>query len=146
MRSMAGMALLVLTGCYNYHPLQTPSPSLGARVEADLTDRGTVAMASQIGPGAMSVRGEVLQTESEALVLALTSVLGRNHQETFWRGEHVRLPLITLARVQQRRFALKKTLLFGGTVLGGLFAAVAAFDGSGGAGGGSGRGGGASPQ
>ena len=143
---MAGMALLVLTSCYNYHPLETPSPSFGARVEADLTDRGTVAMASQIGPGAMSVRGEVLQTEPEALVLALTSVLGRNQQETFWRGEHVRIPLITVARVQQRRFALKKTLLFGGTVLGGLFAAVAAFDGSGGGGGGSGRGGGASPQ
>jgi hypothetical protein len=103
-------------------------------------------MASQIGPGALSVRGEVLQTEPEALVLALTSVLGRDQQETLWKGEHVRIPLNTVARVQQRRFALKKTLLFGGAVLGGLFAAVAAFDGSGAGGGGSGRGGGPSPQ
>jgi hypothetical protein len=139
------MAFLVLTGCYSYAPLKTPSPSFGARVEADLTDRGTVALASQIGPGVMSVRGEVLQSEPDALVLALTSVLGRNQQETFWKGEHVRIPLITVARVQQRRFALKKTLFFGGTVLGGLFAAVAAFDGGGG-GGGSGGGGGPRPQ
>lgn len=146
MRAVAGMVILVLTGCYSYRPLETPSPSFGTRVEADLTDRGTVAMASQIGPGALSVRGEVLQAEPETLVLALTSVLGRNQQETFWKGEHVRLPLVTVARVQQRRFSLKKTLVFGGAVIGGLFAAVAAFDGSGGGGGGSGRGGGPSPQ
>jgi hypothetical protein len=146
MRSMAGLAFLVLAGCYSYRPVDTPAPDSGDRVEADLTDQGTVAMASQIGPGALSVRGEVLQAQPETLVLALTSVLGRNQQETFWKGEHVRLPLVTVARVQQRRFALKKTLLFGGAVLGGLFAAVAAFDGSGGGGGGSGRGGGPSPQ
>jgi len=146
MRSVAGIALLVLTGCYGYRPLETPSPDFGTRVEADLTDRGSFVLASQIGPGAMTVRGEILQTEPEALVLALTSVLGRNQQETFWRGEHVRIPLITVSRVQQRRFALGKTLLFGGTVLGGLFAAVAAFDGNGGGGGGSGGGGGTSPQ
>ena len=146
MRSMTGMAVLVLAGCYSYAPLETPSPYVGTRVEAELTDQGTVAMASQIGPGAMSVRGEVLQAEPEALVLAITSVLGRNQQETFWKGEHVRIPLITVARVQQRRFALKKTLFFGGTVLGGLFAAVAAFDGGESGGGGSGGGGGPRPQ
>lgn len=146
MRFMAGMILLVLTGCYSYRPLETPSPSFGTRVEADLTDRGSLAMTSQIGPGAMSVRGEVLQTEPDALVLALTSVLGRNEQETFWRGEHVRIPLNTVVRVQQRRFALGKTLVFGGSVVGGLLAAIAAFDGGGNGGGGSGRGGGPSPQ
>src|SRR5215208_1526840 len=145
MQSVAGLLLLVLTGCYSYRPLETASPEFGTRVEADLTDRGSVDLANQIGPGAMSVRGEVLQSDPEALVLALTVVLGRNQQETFWRGEHVRLPLTTVARVQQRRFALGKSLLFGGAVLGGLFAAVAAFDGSGDGGGGSGRGAGPSP-
>jgi hypothetical protein len=103
-------------------------------------------MASQIGPGAMSIRGEVLETESGAMVLALTSVLGRNQQETFWRGEHVRIPLITVARVQQRRFALGKTLLFSGAVVGGLLTAVKAFHGDGSGGGVSGGGGGPSPQ
>src|SRR5918995_2437051 len=138
--------LFLGAGCYSYHPVETPAPASGTTVEADLTTGGSIVLASQIGPGAMSIRGQVLESEADSLLLALRSVLGRNQQETFWRGEHVRIPLITVARVQQRRFALKKTLLFGGTVLGGLFAAVAAFDGSGGGGGGSGRGGGASPQ
>jgi hypothetical protein len=146
MRSAAVISILLLVGCYSYHPLETPAPLSGARVEADLTGGGSLAMASQIGPGAFSVRGEVLQTEPDALVLALTSVLGRNEQETFWRGEHVRIPLITVARVQQRRFALGKTLLFGGAVVGGLLTAVKAFQGDGSGGGMSGGGGGPSPQ
>jgi hypothetical protein len=102
-------------------------------------------MASQIGPGALSLRGEVLQTEADAMVLALRSVLGRNEQETYWKGEHVRIPMITVARVQQRRFALGKTLMFGGALVGGLFAAVKAFDG-GNDGGLSGGGGGGGPR
>jgi hypothetical protein len=129
MRAAALLPLIMLAACYSYHPLETPTPSSGTRVEADLTGGGSLAMASQIGPGAQSVRGKVLQTEADALVLALTSVLGRNEQETYWKGEHVRIPLITVARVQQRRFALGKTLLFGGALVGGLFAAVKAFDG-----------------
>jgi hypothetical protein len=146
MRSAAVVPILLLAGCYSYHPLESPTPRSGIRVEADLTGRGSLDMASQIGPGAMSVRGEILETEPEALVLAITSVLGRNEQETFWRGEHVRIPLITVARVQQRRFAFGKTILFGGAVMGGLLAAVKAFQGDGGGGGVSGGGGGPSPQ
>lgn len=146
MRSAALASILLLAGCYSYHPLERPTPRSGTRVEADLTGGGSLAMASQIGPGAMSVRGEVLETESEAMVLALSSVLGRNQQETFWRGEHVRIPLITVSRVQQRRFALGKTLLFSGVVVGGLLTAVKAFQGDGSGGGVSGGGGGPSPQ
>lgn len=146
MHSTAVVPILLLAGCYSYHPLETPAPDPGIRVEADLTGGGSLAMASQIGPDAMRVRGEVLETESEALVLAITSVLGRNEQETFWRGEPVRIPLITVARVQQRRFALGKTILFGGAVMGGLLAAVKAFQGDGSGGGVAGGGGGPSPQ
>ncbi|MGH7508824.1 MAG: hypothetical protein ACREMZ_05090 [Gemmatimonadales bacterium] len=138
--------VLLLAGCYSYYPLENPRPSSGTRVAADLTGRGSVDLASQVGPGAMSLRGEVLESEPDSLVLALTSVVGRNEQETFWSGEHVRIPLVTVARVQQRRFALGKSILFGGTVVGGLLAAVKAFRGDGGGGGVSVGGGGPSPQ
>jgi hypothetical protein len=146
MRGSAVIPLLLLTGCYSYHPLETPTPVSGTRVEADLTGRGSVDLASQIGPGALSVRGEVLESEPDSLVLALRSVLGRNEQETFWSGEHVRIPLVTVARVQQRRFAIGKSILFGGAVVGGLLAAVKAFQGDGSGGGVSGGGGGPSSQ
>lgn len=147
-RSLATALILVLllAGCYSYHPLESPSPSSGTRVAAELTDPGSLELAGQIGPGAISVRGEVVESDPDALLLAITSVMGRNEQEMFWSGEQVRIPLTTVARVQQRRFALGKSILFGGAVLGGLFAAVKAF--TGGASGGSvpGGGGGPAPQ
>ncbi len=146
MRAPALVSILLLSGCYSYHPIESPAPASGTRVEADLTGRGTVELASQIGPGAMSVRGEVVESAPDSLLLALTSVVGRNEQETFWSGERVRIPLITVARVEQRKFALGKSILFGGTVIGGLLAAIKAFEGNGNSGGVSVGGGSPSPQ
>jgi hypothetical protein len=140
------ISVLLVAGCYSYRPLENPTPALGTRVAADLTDSGSLQLASQIGPGITSVRGEVVESKPDVLFLALTSVLGRNEQETFWSGEQVRIPLVTVSRVEQRRFALGKTLLFGGTVVGGLFAAVIAFAGSGNGGGLNNGAGGPSPQ
>jgi hypothetical protein len=137
---------LLAAGCYSYQPLETPTPAAGTRVEAVLTDAGSVQMASQIGPGASAVRGEVVQSDSQAVLLALTSVVGRNEQETFWKGEQVRIPLTTLSRVQQRKFATGKTILFGGVFAGGMLVAVQAFISGGEGGGGGGGGGGPEPQ
>jgi hypothetical protein len=146
MKTSAVLPILLLAGCYSYHPVESPAPASGSRVEADLTGRGTVELASQIGPGARSVRGQVVESESDSLVLALTSVIGRNEQETYWRGERVRIPLITVAKVEERKFATGKTILFGGAIIGGLLAAIKAFQVEGGGGGVSVGGGGPSPQ
>jgi hypothetical protein len=146
MRSATLLPMFMLAACYSYHPLETPTPRPGIRVEAELTGGGSLALASQIGPGARTVRGEVLQTDAEAMVLALSSVLGRNEQETYWKGEQVKFPLITVERVQERRFALPKTLMFAGALVGSLFVAVKAFDGGGSGEGSSGGGGGAGRQ
>jgi hypothetical protein len=134
MRASPVVLFLVLSGCYRYQPLETPAPIPGTQVVANLTDAGSMALASQVGPGVASLRGAVVEWDHDGLLLALSSVMGRNDQETFWRGERVRVPHSTVASVQQRRFALGKTFLFGGTVVGGLLAAVTAFQGSGGGG------------
>jgi hypothetical protein len=146
MRASALIPVLLVAGCHSYHPLENPAPASGTRIAADLSDAGSLEMASQIGPGATTVRGEVVESDSAGLLLALRSVLGRNEQETFWNGEQVRIPLTTVARVQQRRFALGKTILFGGAVVGGLLGAIKAFEGDGGGGGAGGGGGGPAPQ
>jgi hypothetical protein len=146
MRLIAILLVTLSTACYSYHPLQAPVPASGTRVAAELTDAGSVAMAAQVGPQVVSVRGEVLESDRDGLLLALSSVLGRNDQETFWKGERVRLPLATVARVEQRRFALGKTMLFGAVAVGGILAAIKAFQGDGNGGGISGGTGGGSPQ
>jgi hypothetical protein len=141
----ASVLFLAAVGCYNYQPLAAPTPAPGTRIEAQLTDAGELQMAGQIGPGATRVRGEVIQTDSDGLLLALTSVLGRNQQETLWNREQVRIPLALVSEVQQRRFALEKSIFFGGAVAGALFGAIKAFEGGGGGGTG-GRGPGPLPQ
>ena len=143
MRRFALILLLPAFGCYNYQPLAAPTPAPGTRVEAQLTDAGSLQMAGQIGPGATRVRGEVVESSPDTLLLALTSVVGHNQQETLWNREQVRIPLTTIAQVEQRRFALEKSVLFGGAVVGGLFAAIKAFEGGGG---GISGGGGGGPQ
>jgi hypothetical protein len=140
MRVSRLIPILLVTGCYNYYTLENPAPASGTRVAAELTDAGSIQLSSQIGPGITSVRGEVVESDPDALTLALTSVLGPNEQETFWKRERVRVPLVTVARVQERKFALGKTILFGGAIIGSLLAAIEAFEGgevgSGGSGGG----------
>jgi hypothetical protein len=138
--------LALVAACYSYQPIESPSAVLRTRVQADLTDAGSVQMASQIGPGISSVRGEVVESDSQSVLLALSSVLGRNEQEVFWAGEQVRIPLTSVARLQQRRFATGKTMVFGGAFLGSLLLAVEAFTGPGSGGGGAGTGGGPGPQ
>lgn len=146
MRASAVLLLLLLAGCYSYQPLETPAPATGTQVVAELTDAGSVALASQVGPGVASLRGAVVQWDQDTLLLALSAVMGRNDQETFWRGERVRVPHSSIAQVQQRRFALGKSFLFGGTVMGGLLAAVTAFQGGSGGGGVPGGGTGGQPE
>jgi hypothetical protein len=136
---------LLITACYNYYPLEDPAPASGTRVAAELTDAGSIELSNKIGPGITSVRGEVVESDPNALTLALTSVLGPNEQETFWKRERVRVPLATVARVQERKFALGKTILFGGAIIGSLLAAIEAFE-SGGVGGGGSGGGRPTPQ
>jgi hypothetical protein len=146
MRTSALILAFVVAGCYSYQPLETPTPTSGTQVEAELTDAGSLQMANQIGPGVISVRGEVVESDSQAVLLALRSVMGRNEQETFWNGEQVRIPTTAVARLQQRRFATGKTLVFGGALFGGLLLAAKAFIGGGEGGGGGGGGGDPAPQ
>ncbi len=146
MRRSALVLVLLGAGCYNYYPLENPAPASGTRVAAELTDAGSIEMSSQIGPGVTSVHGEVVESSSDALTLALTSVMGRNEQVMSWNGEQVRIPLTTVALVQQRRFALVKSILFAGAIVGGLFAATQAFESGDRGGGGPGGGGDPGPQ
>jgi hypothetical protein len=146
MRASALISVLLLTGCYNYLPVESPAPASGTRVAAELTAAGSLEMASQVGLGVTTLRGKVVGGDPEALVLAITSALGRHEEETLWNGEQVRIPLALVAQVRERKFALGKSLLFGGAVGGGLLGAVKAFTGGGSAGGITGGGGGPGPQ
>jgi hypothetical protein len=141
-------ALLPLVGaCYTYDVVELPTPAAGTRIEAELTGAGSLELAEQLGQNIAAVRGEVVASDDLEMLLALNSVTVKDNDRTSWKGEQVRIPLTTVARVHRRRFSLGRTLLLGGAAIGALVAAGLAFDGEGSAvGGGVGTGGGPGPQ
>lgn len=139
--------LPLLGACYFYDSVEQPAPVAGTRIEAELTGAGSDELASQLGPQIATLRGHLLETDHSSLLLSINSVTVRNHERTSWKGEQVRIPLSTVSKVHQRKFSLGRTLLLGGAAIGGLVAALVAFEGGGFAsGGGVGTGGGPGGQ
>lgn len=147
MRPFLSFVTFVVTGaCYTYDSVQGPTPLPGTKVSADLTGAGSVQLANQLGPNVAAVRGRVVRADETVMILSLNSVTAQNDEQIFWKGEQVRIPLTTVAQVQQRRFSLGRSLIFGGVAVGAVVAAGAAFSGGGSGVGGIGPGGPGSPQ
>lgn len=146
-RGVLCTTLSLLGGCYFYDSVEQPAPVAGTRIEAELTGAGSDELASQLGPQVATLRGHLLESDHSSLLLSINSVTVKNHERTSWKGEQVRIPLSTVSRVQQRKFSLGRTLMLGGAAIGGLVAALVAFEGGGFAsGGGVGTGGGPGGQ
>jgi hypothetical protein len=131
-------------GCYNDLPLADPSPVVGTQVTAQLTKDGSAELARTLGPDTRSVRGRVLATSEDQVVLAVSLVHGKNDEQTVWKGEQVALPRTAVAWLWERKLSLERSLLAGGAFLGALIAAGKAFEG--GAEGGVNVGGGGGPS
>jgi hypothetical protein len=119
-RGFLGPALL-LAGCYTYRPIATPSPSPGQRVSAQLTAEGSRDLAGQIGPEILHVEGNVLKADSAGLDLEVREIESYRGIRSDWHGEHVRLPLQSVAGMQQRRLSVGGTGLLAGVLGTGLY-------------------------
>jgi hypothetical protein len=139
-----GLALLM--ACYVYDSEHLPSPAPGTAVEAQLTGDGTEALTRLLGPDIVAVQGHILESTSTDLVLSLNSVTPKGQDRIGWKGEQVRIPVSAVAKVQQRRFSLGRSILIGGAAIGALVAASGAFEGEGSATNAPGPGGGAGSQ
>jgi hypothetical protein len=134
----AMLLLLPQAGCYNIHPVATPDVATGTRVTAMLTDAGSVAIASQVGPRIMAVEGVVQQMTADTLQLGVVRTVDRSDIETLWSGETVRIPVSGIGELRERQLSTQKSVLAAALiVLGALLLATAAsglgvFDGDGG--------------
>ena len=128
--TLAGSSVLLLTGCFTYRslgPVDTAMPPPGTRVEVRLTTAAAAALANQVGPDVLYLRGDALSADSTALTLAVTESETARHISTEWKGEHLTLPREDIASVSQRRLAVGATALLGGLAGGGLVVAATAF-------------------
>jgi len=133
LKSGLAAAALLLNGCYEYLPSPDRTTDLtGKRVELTLTDAGAVVLASAIGPQMESVGGTLVDLQQDNLVVSVLSVTNRNGMETGWKGERIEVPRSMIARLEERRFSVRRTIFASAALMAGLVIAQRAFGGAGG--------------
>src|SRR5256886_17580762 len=95
--SVLAASMCVVAGCYDYHPLTTPSPTEGSYVAATLTDAGSADLAPSLGPDVFVVRGRYLGTgEGGAggggVVVSAAPVELQRGKPMPWARQAIRLP------------------------------------------------------
>ena len=125
-RRAVGLITLATTGaCYTSLPLESFPPAVGNDLVAMLTDTGSAELASVVGPRVTGLSGRYLGLAGDTLLLSVKTVIKRDGNEEFWKGEQVGIPRSDVASLSKRRFSSVKS----GVVVGGLVAALVAITG-----------------
>jgi len=125
-------AALVLTSmaCRSYVPVVPHQLAPGSTARVSLTDRGSVELASSLGPRGDLVEGRVVESDDSALVLAVSTVVRTNGVEESWRGERLAVPQSYVAEATMPKLSRVRSVLLAGGVIAGLAAIAAAIEGS----------------
>ena len=125
-RRAVGLITLATTGaCYTSLPLESFPPAVGNDLVAMLTDTGSAELASVVGPRVTGLSGRYLGLAGDTLLLSVKTVIKRDGNEEFWKGEQVSIPRADVASLSKRRFSSVKSSV----VVGGLVAALVAITG-----------------
>jgi hypothetical protein len=135
-RPFIALSVLLGTACYEYLPARSSTSLLGQRVQLSLTDSGTVAMASRVGPSVDAIEGNLLADSAGAYVLGVTLTRARSGVETDWREERVAVPHALVASFAERRFSRSRSTFAGALMSAGLVAVTVGLRGGGGSTGG----------
>ncbi len=117
--------LPVLAGCYTYTPIATLQPAPGTNVSLLLSDEGRMQSVRQVGPYAMRIEGELVQANSDDLVLAVSDVVDIRGTRSKWTGETVSLPRTYVMMTYEKQFSRSRTVLLATAVAGGIVAIIA---------------------
>ena len=125
-RRAVGLITLATTGaCYTSLPMESFPPAVGNDLVAMLTDTGSAELASVVGPRVTGLSGRYLGLAGDTLLLSVKTVIKRDGNEEFWKGEQVGIPRADVASLSKRRFSSVKS----GVIVGGVVAALVAITG-----------------
>jgi hypothetical protein len=97
------------------------------RVSAQLTDSGTEALATYLGPNIRAVDGRLVTATDQQLVIAVVAVKNRDGIDHYWKGESVTLARSEIATLQQKKLAVARTTFFVAVSLTGAILGLRAF-------------------
>lgn len=95
--------LFLCNACYQYSQFQPTSSALGKAVRVQLTDAGTAHVASQVGPGADYLDGNLASLTDSSYTISVADLTRRNGTEESWKGE-----AISLARSDVESIGVRK--------------------------------------
>lgn len=128
-RATVCAAVSVLSACYEYTPTLNPVAGTGATVQVTLTDAGSEAVASQVGPRVAAIEGLCTGATADSLVLSVTQTTARGGVDTFWKGERVAVPRTAVGSFGVRRLSTTRTVIVSVVGVGAAVAAIASFGG-----------------
>jgi hypothetical protein len=124
-RTVAVITLATTGACYTSHPLETFPPAVGNDVVAMLTDNGAADLASVVGPRVTGLSGRYMGLSGDTLMLSVKTVIKRDGNEEFWKGEQVGIPRADVSHLSRRDFSSAKSF----AIVGGIVAALVAITG-----------------
>jgi hypothetical protein len=130
-RPLLALCTLLAAACYEYLPARSTTSLLGRRVQLSLTDSGTVAMASRVGPSVDAIEGDLLADSAGAYVLGVALTRARSGAETDWRGERIVVAHPLVASFAERRFSRSRSTFAGALMSAGIVAVTVGLRGSG---------------
>jgi hypothetical protein len=116
------LSLVLLSACYRYTPMTSPSPSAGESIRIDLTDAGSVQLAPMIGQRVESIDGQSLAASDTALAVNVLATISRTGIVAHWNRERVDVPRAAISRIRGRQLDTKRSLLVGVLSVAGAFA------------------------
>lgn len=114
-------------GCYTAVPISGESARTGTRISVELTDAGTVEMASQVGPRIHMLVGDVNVVSDSTIVLSMRSATDVRGVESLWQGEQVTVRRGDIASVGERQLSTGRTAVFSVIAVAGAFLIARAF-------------------
>lgn len=125
----AFLCLLLLPGasCYRLVPGDASAPAIGRELVLELSERGAIELAPQLGSQLRSVTGRVIDFRGDVYRVAVTQTNSRGGVETLWRGEEASIPRPYVRSVGERRLDKRRTWLVSALTALGIVLAGEAF-------------------
>jgi hypothetical protein len=106
------------TACYTQRPIGVSVPLPAARIIAQVTDTGSVAMANTIGPAATEIEGLIAEADASTWTLQMLRVDHRGGNSSRWNRETVTFPRYALTNVRETRLDKKRSWIVAGLAAG----------------------------
>lgn len=116
-------SLSLAVSCYRYTPIEGGPSSVGRTVVLQLSERGAIELAPQLGAQLQSISGRIDGFRDEAYQVSVTQTTSRGGVETLWRGESASVSRAYVTAVGDRQLDKRRTWIV--AVLGVLGVVVA---------------------